>query len=160
METKQKQRLKSYHLKLKYSHVRKRRSMVSLKRCLCFARRKPLNLVFSEDDCHPTLYSFTNMAGHGWEHMAAVVFVSNKFVSSCVICLVSALEKFKLNEHRGCYWRKKLLWMIFEEQFPVPRYISLQVKWVIASFRCYDNSDAFATLIITNFHLHLIQPWW
>ena len=22
------------------------------------------NLFFSEDDCHPTLYSFTNMAGH------------------------------------------------------------------------------------------------
>ena len=28
----------------------------------------------------------------------------------------------KLNEHRGCYWRKKLPWMISEEQSPVPRY--------------------------------------
>ena len=28
----------------------------------------------------------------------------------------------KLHEHRGCYWRKKLLWMILEEQFPLPRY--------------------------------------
>ena len=30
----------------------------------------------------------------------------------------------------------------------------------MASFRCYDNSDAVATLIITNFHLYLIQLWW
>ena len=35
-----------------------------------------------------------------------------------------------------------------------------QVKLVIASFRCYDNSDAVATLIITNFHLYLTQLWW
>ena len=28
----------------------------------------------------------------------------------------------KLPEHRGCYWRKKLPCMIFEEQFPVPTY--------------------------------------
>ena len=30
----------------------------------------------------------------------------------------------------------------------------------MASFRCYDNCDVIATLIITNFHLYLIQPWW
>ena len=29
----------------------------------------------------------------------------------------------------------------------------------MASFRCYDNSDVIATLIITNFHLYLIQLW-
>ena len=29
----------------------------------------------------------------------------------------------------------------------------------MASFRRYDNSDAIATLIITNFHLYLIQLW-
>ena len=40
------------------------------------------------------------------------------------------------------------------------RDILLQVKQVIASFRCYDNSDVIATLIITNCHLYLIQPWW
>ena len=36
----------------------------------------------------------------------------------------------------------------------------LQVKEVIASFRCYDNYDVVATLIITNFHLYRIQLWW
>ena len=29
----------------------------------------------------------------------------------------------------------------------------------MASFRCYDNSDVIATLIITKFHLYLIQLW-
>ena len=64
-----------------------------LKRCLRFARRNPENMFFSEDDCHPSLnlYSFTNI---GWSlrlpDLAAVVFVSNKFMSSCVICVVIA----------------------------------------------------------------------
>ena len=30
----------------------------------------------------------------------------------------------------------------------------------MVSFRCYDNSDLIATLIMTNFHLYLIQLWW
>ena len=30
----------------------------------------------------------------------------------------------------------------------------------MASFRCYDNSDVFATLITKHFHLYLIQLWW
>ena len=29
----------------------------------------------------------------------------------------------------------------------------------MTSFRCYDNSDVIATLIITNFRLYLIQLW-
>ena len=40
------------------------------------------------------------------------------------------------------------------------RDILLQVKKVIESLRCYDNSDVVATLIISNFHLYLIQLWW
>ena len=30
----------------------------------------------------------------------------------------------------------------------------------MASFRCYDNSDVIATLVITNFHLCLTELWW
>ena len=30
----------------------------------------------------------------------------------------------------------------------------------MVSLRCYDNSDLIATLIMTNFHLYLIQLWW
>ena len=65
----------------------------------------------------------------------------------------------KLHEHRGRYWRKKLPWTILEEQFPVPRYNAAS-NIGNTSFRCYDNSDAVASLIISNFHLHLIQLWW
>ena len=36
------------------------------------------------------------------------------------------------------------------------REILLHIKWAIASFRCYDNPDVMATLIMTNFHLYLI----
>ena len=35
----------------------------------------------------------------------------------------------------------------------MPRIIA-EVKQVMASFRCYDNSDVIATLIMTNFHLN------
>ena len=30
----------------------------------------------------------------------------------------------------------------------------------MASFRCLDNSDVIETLIITKFHLFLMQLWW
>ena len=35
--------------------------------------------------------------------------------------------------------------------------ILLHVKQVMGSFRCYDNCDVIETLIITSFHLHLVQ---
>ena len=64
-----------------------------------FCLEKSRTHVFNEDDCHPSLnlYSFTNI---GWslrllqKTWKAVVFVSNKFMSSCVICLVIAREIF------------------------------------------------------------------
>ena len=47
---------------------------------------------------------------------------------------------------RGCYWRKKLPWMIFEEQFPVPRYtaaskIGNSVISLLWQLRCHCNPD-------------------
>ena len=30
----------------------------------------------------------------------------------------------------------------------------------MVSYRYYDNFDDIATMIITNFHLYLIQLWW
>ena len=35
------------------------------------------------------------------------------------------------------------------------RYFGMKFLWLMASFRCNDNSDVIPTLIITNFHLHL-----
>ena len=64
---------------------------------LCLAKSR--KHVLSEDNCHPSLnlHSFTNI---GWslgileKTWKAVVFVSNKFMSSCVICLFIAREIF------------------------------------------------------------------
>ena len=39
-------------------------------------------------------------------------------------------------------------------RFPVSKIFNIaEVKYVMAWFRCYDNSDVIATLIMTNFHL-------
>ena len=48
--------------------------------------------------------------------------------------------------------------MILEKlRFSVPRNATAS-KMVL--FCSYNNSDVFALLIITNFHLYLIQLWW
>ena len=52
----------------------------------------------------------------------------------------------KRHEHRGCCWRKKLPCMIFEEQFPVPRYtaaskIGNSVISLLWQLRCRCNPD-------------------
>ena len=50
------------------------------------------------------------------------------------------------------YWRKKAPVNDFV-RFPVPRIIA-EVKQVMGSFRCYDNSDVIAALMMTNCHLN------
>ena len=49
------------------------------------------------------------------------VFLTIKTLSQNISITLLQIS-LKLPEHRGCYWRKKLPSMIFEEQFPVPRY--------------------------------------
>ena len=52
----------------------------------------------------------------------------------------------KLHEHRGGYWRKKLPWIILEEQFSVPRNTSVSkignsVISLLWQLRCHGNPD-------------------
>ena len=52
----------------------------------------------------------------------------------------------KLHEHWGDYWRKKLPWMILEEQFPVPRNNSVSkigssIISLLWQLQCHCNSD-------------------
>ena len=64
-------------------------------RKLVFQRRRLssyVNLIF--------IYEQWLVITASWEDLAAVVFVSNKFMSSCVICLVIAQEIFLL--HSDC----------------------------------------------------------
>ena len=85
------------------------------------------------------------------------VFLTIKTLSQNISMTLLQIS-LKLHEQRGRFWKKKLPWTILEEQFLVPRYTAAVKK--NRSFRCYDNSDAVATLIITNFHLLLVQLWW
>ena len=80
---------------------------------------------------------------------------SRLFIFCCILSIKTSFQNIsitllqislKLLEHRGCYWREKLPWMIFEEQFPVPRYtaaskIGNSVISLLWQLRCRCNPD-------------------
>ena len=73
------------------------------------------------------------------------VFLTIK-TSSQNISITLLQISLKLHEHRGCYWRKKLPWMIFEEQLSVPRYTAVSkignsVISLLWQLRCRCNPD-------------------
>ena len=73
------------------------------------------------------------------------VFLTRK-TSSQNISITLLQISLKLHEHWGDYWRKKLPWMILEEQFPVPRNNSLSkignsVISLLWQLRCHCNPD-------------------
>ena len=75
----------------------------------------------------------------------STVFLTIK-TSSQNISITLLQISLKLHEHRGRYWRKKLPWTIFEEQFPVPRYsaaskIGNSVISLLWQLRCRSNHD-------------------
>ena len=83
------------------------------------------------------------------------IFLTIK-TSSQNISITLLQISLKLNKHRGGYCSRERFWMNSSQC----REIMLQIKQVMQSFRCCDNSDFIATLIIKNFHLYLIQLWW
>ena len=88
---------------------------------------------FSTDNSQTTIFSIFT------------VFLTIKTLSQNIPITLLQIS-LKLHEHRGCYWRKKLSWMIFEEQFPVPRYtaaskISNSVISLLWQLRCRCNDD-------------------
>ena len=73
------------------------------------------------------------------------VFLTIK-TSSQNISITLLQISLKLHEHRGGYWRKKLPWMILEEQFPVLRNTSVSkihnsVTSLLWQLRCHCNPD-------------------
>ena len=73
------------------------------------------------------------------------VFLTTKSLSQNISITLLQIS-LKLHEHRGCYWRKKLPSMIFEEQFSVPRYTSASkigssVISLLWQLRCRCNPD-------------------
>ena len=77
-------------------------------------------------------------------HFLTVFLATNSLSQNISITLLQI--SLKLHEHRGCNWRKKLPWMIFEEQFLVPRYtaaskIGNSVISLLWQLRCRCNPD-------------------
>ena len=73
------------------------------------------------------------------------VFLTTKSLSQNISITLLQIS-LKLHEHRGCYWRKKLSKMVFEEQFPVARYtaaskIGNSVISLLWQLRCRCNPD-------------------
>ena len=73
------------------------------------------------------------------------VFLTIKTLSQNISITLLQIS-LKLHEHRGGYWRKKLPWMILEEQFPVLRYtaaskIGNNVISLLWQLRCHCNLD-------------------
>ena len=73
------------------------------------------------------------------------VFLTIKTLSQNISITLLQIS-LKLHEHRGRYWRKKLPWMIFEEQFPVPKYtatskIGNSIISLLWQLRCCCNPD-------------------
>ena len=91
------------------------------------------------------------------------VFLTIK-TSSQNISITLLQISLKLHEHRGCYWRKKLPWMIFEEQFPVPRYtaaseIGNSVISLLWQLRCHCYHDQlYKFLSLSNTAVLVIFP--
>ena len=66
--------------------------------------------------------------------------------SSQNISITRSQISLKRDDHRSGYWRKKLLWTILEEQFPVPRNTAASkigngVISLLWQLRCHCNTD-------------------
>ena len=73
------------------------------------------------------------------------VFLTTKSWSQNISITLSQIS-LKLHEHRGGYWRKKLPWIILEEQSSVPRNTSVSkignsVILLLWQLRCHCNPD-------------------
>ena len=111
---------------------------------------------FSTDNGQTTILSIFN------------VFLTIKTLSQNISITLLQIS-LKLHEHGGCYWRKKLSSMIFEEQFPVPRYTAaskignsvISLLWQLRC-RCNPDHNKFSSLSNTTVVAIFPKPcfWW
>ena len=85
------------------------------------------------------------------------VFLTTKSLSQNISITLLQIS-LKPHKHRSGYWRKKLPWIILEEQFPVPRNtfvseIGNSVISLLWQLRCHCNPDhdKFSSLSNTTF---------
>ena len=90
------------------------------------------------------------------------VFLTTKSLSQNISITLLQIS-LKLHEHRGRYWRKKLPWMILEEQFPVPRNTAASkigngVISLLWQLRCHCNPHHNKFSSLSNTTVVLIFP--
>ena len=96
-------------------------------------------------NCRSKALCFLQITAEHQDCPFLTVFLSTKSLSQYISITLLQIS-LKLHEHRVCYWRKKLPWMILEEQFPVPRYtaaskIGNSVISLLWQLRCRCNPD-------------------
>ena len=96
-------------------------------------------------NCMSKALHFLQITAEHQDYPFFTVFLTTKSWSQNISITLLQIS-LKLHEHRGGYWRKKLPWMILEEQFPVPIYTAVSkignsIISLLWQLRCHCNSD-------------------
>ena len=96
-------------------------------------------------NCMSKALRFLQITAEHRHSLFFTVFLTTKSLSQNILITLLQIS-LKLHEHRGRYWRKKLPWMILEEQFQVPIYTAVSkignsVISLLWQLRCHCNPD-------------------
>ena len=96
-------------------------------------------------NCMSKVLHFLQITAEHPDYPFFTIFLTTKSLSQNFSITLWQIS-LKLHEHWGDYWRKKLPWMILEEQFPVPRNNSVSkignsVISLLWQLRCHCNPD-------------------
>ena len=107
---------------------------------------------YCEMELHVKYASFSSDNGRTQYCPVLTLFLTINTLSQNISITLLQIS-LKLHEHRGCYWRNKLPWMIFQEQFSVPRYTAaskidnsvISLLWQLR-YRCNLDHNKFSSL--------------
>ena len=96
-------------------------------------------------NCTSKALHFLQIIAEHQDYPFFTIFLTTKSLSQNFSITLWQIS-LKLHEHWGDYWRKKLPWMILEEQFPVPRNNSVSkignsIISLLWQLQCHCNSD-------------------
>ena len=96
-------------------------------------------------NCMSKAPHFLQITAENQDYPFFTVFLTTKSLSQNFSITLLQIS-LKRHEHWGDYWRKKLPWMILEEQLPVPRNNSVSkignsVLSLLWQLRCHCNPD-------------------
>ena len=96
-------------------------------------------------NCMSKALHFLQITAEHQDYPFFTVFLTIKSLSQNISITLLQIS-LKLHEDGGRYWRKKLPWMILEQQFPVPRNTSVSkigssVTSLLWQLRCHCHPD-------------------